>query len=377
VTVFAVQQDGLPEEETRDGVRVRRTTMPRWANAIGIARAASLARYFERFSFLGSEAERYRPDVVHGHDLETMVPAGRAALRLGVPHVHDDHELGLDKLPQLTPSWLRGWKRWGMEIATRYLLKRGAALERRWLPRAAGVITVSDACGDVLRRRYGVAPVIVRNLPRADDRPPDPRLRDRTGLPAGAKVALYQGSITEACAADACITASRAFPQGWYLVFLGVTWMRSRLEQQTRVEGLTDRVRFLDPVPPDDLAGFTRAANLGLAPVRPLNPGERYGLSNKLFEYLHGGLLVITTEGATAQAAIVRQLNAGIVIPDATSDAIASAVRSIAALTESERRSRGQALRETARREWSWDAEAGKLRALYETLLARPAAAGG
>jgi glycosyltransferase involved in cell wall biosynthesis len=370
VTVFATDGAGLPAAEDREGYRVRRVARPEWIGWTGLRRAAPLALWYERYAFLARAVEDARPDVIHGHDLEMLLPAGALAARLAVPHVHDDHEVGLEKLPQLTPEWLAGPKRRATDLATRYLVYRGRIVERRWIPRAAAVITVSEMCGRILRDRYAVDPVILRNLPVRSDLPADPRLRERAGLPASIRVALYQGSITAACAPEACIAAAARFPPGWALIFLGTTWMRPRLEAQVRAAGLENRVRFLDPVPPAELPGFTRAADLGLTPQRILNEAERCGLANKLFEYLHAGLLVITTEG-TAQANLVREADAGIVVGEPTASALADAVYALAALPEEERRRRGERLRDLARQRLCWEVEANKLTALYERVSDR------
>ncbi len=371
VTVFARSAPGLPGREERDGFRVERLPAPGWTGWTGVRRAVPLLRWYGRTGFLAEAAAASRPEVVHGHDLETLLPAGRLARRLGVPHVHDDHELGLEKVADQTPEWLRGPRRWAMDLFSRRLRRRGATLEAAWIPRAAAVVAVSDRCAAVLEERYGVRPVVLRNLPERSDLPPDPRLRERAGLPPGTRVALCQGTMTAATAPEACVAAARHLPPGWAVVFLGTTWLRARLEALAREEGVADRVRFLDPVPPGELPGYTRAADVGLTPVRILNEAERGGLSNKLFEYLHAGLPVVTTEG-TAQAEVVREEDAGVAVPaENAPGAIAAAVRALGEIPEAGRRARAERLRAAARERWCWEVEAPVLRDLYARITSR------
>jgi len=368
VRVFCLAGPGLADEETRDGYRLRRVAGPGWLSWTGPRRAVPLARWFGRYAFLAEEAAAWRPEVVHGHDLETLLPAGRLAARLGALHVHDDHELGLEKIGQGTESLLRGPRRWAMEAVAAALRARGAALERRWIPRAAALVTACPMYGDVLRARYGVEPVVLRNTPWRSDLPPDPRLRGRAGLADGTKVALYQGSITAGGGGQQCIAAARDFPEGWALVFLGTTWMRPRLEAEVRAAGLGDRVKFLDPVPPAELPGFTRAADVGLAPIRPVNLGQAYSLANKLFEYLHAGLPIVSSD-IPAQAALVRELDAGVVLPEVTPASVAEAVRRLAALPDAGRRATGERLRAEARARLCWEVESEGLVRLYARLV--------
>ena len=338
---------GLPGCEVREGVRIVRVPVPAWLGWTGPGRIVPLLRWFSRHEFLARAAEPWGPEVVHGHDLEMLLPAGRLAARLGAPHVHDDHEVGLEKLGALTPEWVGGPRRAALSLLTARLRSRGGRLQRRWFPRAAAVITVSEGCAAVLAG-FGARPVVLRNLPAWSDLPPDPRLRGRAGLPEGTRIALCQGSMTAATAPEECVLAARHLPAGWAVVFLGATWMRSRLEERARREGLADRVKFLDPVPPAELPGFTRAADVGLTPVRVLNDSERLGLSNKLFEYLHAGIPIVTS-GGTAQADFVREVDGGAILGSLEPAEIAAAAAALGDVPPGDRRRRSERLRALAR----------------------------
>jgi glycosyltransferase involved in cell wall biosynthesis len=370
VTVFCVAKEGLPAGETRAGVRIVRVPRPGWLGWTGPLRLVPLLRYFSRYEFLARAAEPWKPAVVHGHDLELLLPAARLAERLGVPHVHDDHEVGVEKLPAQTPTWLRGPKRWVLDLYTLRLIARAERLQRAWFPRAAAVITVSEGCAATLAP-YGAKPVVLRNVPEWRDLPPDPRLRERAGLPPRTRIALSQGTMTEATAPDVCVSAARFLPEGWAVVFLGVTWMRPLLEEQARKEGLSDRVRFLDAVPPEELPGFTRAADVGLTPLRVRNAAERHGLANKLFEYLQAGLPIVTTDGC-AQGKLVLEEDAGVALKSLDPRAMAEAIVALGALPRPERERRSERLRALARERYCWQVESRALADTYARVLARP-----
>jgi glycosyltransferase involved in cell wall biosynthesis len=363
VRVFCLAAPGLPAEEARGPFTLRRTAVPAWVGATGPARVLPLLRWYDRFRALAREAGAWGPGVVHGHDLETLLPAATLARRLRVPHVHDDHEVGLEKLPRQTPEWVGGIRRRVLDAITARLVRSGAGLQRLWFPRAAAVITVSPGCAAALRP-YGAEPVVLRNVPEWSDLPPDPRLRERAGLPPDARVALAQGSMTESTAPFLCVAAVRHLPPPWAVVFLGATWLRGRLEERAGAEGVADRVRFLDPVPSAELAGYTRAADVGLAPMYVTSLAERWGLANKLFEYLQAGIPVVTSEG-TAQADVLREADAGIAVREMTPEALAAAIRETGEKGPEERRRFSERVRGLARERWCWEVESKVLTDLY------------
>jgi glycosyltransferase involved in cell wall biosynthesis len=297
--------------------------------------------------------------------LELLHSAGRLAAHLGVPLVYDDHELGLEKLGQGSETLLSGLRKRIDGVVTGELRRRGSTVESRWIPRAVAVFAGSPLYAGVLEERYRRKVTPLLNVPWRSALPPDPRLRSEAQLPPAAKVALYQGTITPGGGGQQCIHAARSFPPGWYLVFLGVTWMRDRLGALAKEAGVEDRVRFLKAVPPIELPGWTRAADIGLAPIRAVNLGQEYSLANKVFEYLHAGLPIVSSD-IRGQAALVRELDAGVVLAEVTPESIASAVNLLARIPDSERRATSERLRSVAETRYCWEIESEKLVTEYQ-----------
>lgn len=368
VMVSCVAEGELPASETKSGIEVLRTPRPAWLGWTGPLRLIPLLRHFSRYEFLARVVEPWKPHVVHSHDLENLSPGARLAARLNALHVHDDHELGLEKLGQGTETLLAGWRRKLDGAVVANLRRRGAALEARLIPRAAAVFAGSPMYAEVLQRRYGREVIPLLNVPWKSDLPADPRLRSAAGLPPDSKVALYQGTVTPGGGGQECVRASRSFPEGWFLVFLGVTWMRGELESLAKTEGLSQRIRFLAPVPPSELPGWTRAADVGLAPLRPVNIGQAYSLANKIFEYLHAGLAVISSD-IPAQAALVRELDAGIVLPEVTPESVADGVARLAARSEREALCASERIRASARERYCWEVHSARLTDTYRALV--------
>jgi len=70
-----------------------------------------------------------------------------------------------------------------------------------------------------------------------------------------------------------------------------------------------------------------------------------------------------------AQAALVREHDAGIVLDEVTAPAIAAAVRGLAEQGADRRKSEGERLRGIAHERYCWEVESEKLRQLYVGLL--------
>jgi glycosyltransferase involved in cell wall biosynthesis len=78
-------------------------------------------------------------------------------------------------------------------------------------------------------------------------------------------------------------------------VLLGDGGARRDLESLTAQLGLSDRVRFVDPVPNDQVPAFIRASDVGLAPWPP-SWDMQANRPLKLTEYLCLGLPVVLTD---------------------------------------------------------------------------------
>lgn len=219
------------------------------------------------------------PDVVHSCDLEGLVSARRVARALGVPHVHDCHELFLERLQF---SWM-----------DKALLSR---IEKREI-RGADVITVvNQSIGEEYLRRFGVDSVVIRNCADRPDVIVPQDIRGLAGLPPGVDVVLYQGGLQGGRGLHEVVEAGGALPQGAYLVFLGYGPLLPELEELAADLGLQNRVRFVAAVPPDELLGVTATATVGVVPYQPVSLNNELALPNKIFEYLTVGLPVVVSD---------------------------------------------------------------------------------
>jgi glycosyltransferase involved in cell wall biosynthesis len=252
--------------------------------------------------------------LVLANDLDTLPAAFLAARMKGSELVYDSHEY-FTEVPELfRPDG-------GSRPARRIWL----ALERAILPRLRHVITVNDSIAREYGRRYGVHPVVVRNIPMHRDLGPLAS-REELGLPADRFILILQGSgINVQRGGEEAVLAMRELP-GCLLLVVGGGDAWPVLQRLVEQHGLNDRVRLLDRMPYERMMQYTRNADLGLSLDKDTNLNYRYSLPNKLFDYFRAHIPALVTD-LPEVAGIVRRFSAGVVIPGPEPGRIAAEVR--------------------------------------------------
>lgn len=351
VTVVALAAEGLPTRELRAGVDVIRVKRPGWP---------PILRFFLVRRRMARVALRLEPDAIHAHDTETLDIAGRVATALGVPIVYDGHELWLERVR-------RGRSTVYAALTRRYF----AWVERRWLPRAAARITVSEPIAEHLRRRYGVADVVVLpNYPLPVE-PPDPpwqlrRLPGATGVPSDAPIVLFIGNATEGRGIEDLMVAMTKLPEA-HLVLLGAADQEGYVRPLASRHHLASRVHVTPRVPTEHVVAYAASATVGMAAIPPLSLSYRYSLPNKLFQCMQAGLPVVASDFPQVRQ-VVEEAGAGLTVNPLDADAIAGAIRTY--LDDPARRETdGARGRAAVRERLNWTAVAPRLVDLYRRVV--------
>lgn len=352
VTVVAEADRGLAEVEERDGYRIVRVRRP--SSGIRGARLLLHLRGLEKALVATS------PQILHAHDSDALAPVSRVAQRLGIPFILDAHELWLGRQP-------RGRGRIYRSLSWLFY----AALERRYIPRAAGHITVSPVIARYLERRYGIRHVSL--VPNYPDLEPWPLRRiDLRGLPGGEEIpggiplVLHLGSAMPGRGVEQVVESLALVPDA-HLVLLGGGDPGHRLRRGLAVKlGLADRVHVLPPVPTRDVVAAAADATLGVAPIIPDTPNNAASMPNKLFQYLAAGLPVVCSDLPQLRA-VVEESGAGIAVDTRDAAGIARAISEMLAdplrLAE-----RGRLARVAAEERYNWAVAARELLEAYARL---------
>jgi glycosyltransferase involved in cell wall biosynthesis len=129
------------------------------------------------------------------------------------------------------------------------------------------------------------------------------------------------------------------------------------------------RVHFLPPRPWNELVATAAAATVGLVPIRGGILNHQLGDTNKLHEYLMGGLPVIASDLPEIRRIVTMgDPPVGELFDPSSPESIAQALRSV--LDDEDRlAARRMQARELAERHLNWQVEERKLLALYDQLL--------
>jgi glycogen(starch) synthase len=269
-----------------EGVRIERTGKPGrphalWGSAGGNharGRAARDVRGLLRLSRLlvrtgGLVAAGRRlgsATVVHANDLDTLPAGYLLARKWRARLVYDAHEL-YSEFEAPPPKLTR---------------RLTLALEGMLARRADAVVTVNDGIADelVARLRLRRRPHVVVNAPPREERP-------LVTFSNGPLRAVYQGRLGPGRELDDLLAAADA--DGVALAIRIPLADANGLRAEVEARGLGDRVRVLDPVPPDEVLDGLAEFEVGVLFDRPQSRNSELSLPNKLFEYLMAGLAVV------------------------------------------------------------------------------------
>jgi colanic acid biosynthesis glycosyl transferase WcaI len=233
---------------------------------------------------------------------------------------------------------------WPDSIHELGILREGAILSaaRRlesWTYRKADFVTaVTQGIRDSLLTEKGVPPGKVLFLPNGVDtnlfhvQTRDPEALKGAGVPLkqGDRVVMYAGTLGVAQGLEVALDAMRRLASSAphvRLVFVGDGSERLHLQAKARARGLTNTF-FVAAQPPEQLARLWAGADIGFASLldRPIFAGAR---PSKLFPMMASGKPVVYA-GSGEAPRIIREADAGIVVPPEDSAELAQALALLA-----------------------------------------------
>lgn len=284
------------------------------------------------------DAQAREFDVVHAHDFTALKAGDQLARERQVPLVYDSHELWTGLPREFRPTPLAD--------------AREKRVEAECGSRASAIITVGEGVADALKGVHGWEDVtVVRNtFPMRGEHPVVPEAP--TGLVYAGRIAAYRELETIADAShlvDLPITLCGPADQTWLTTFD------------------PGRATVLGALPLDEASALMSAAGLALVTHSDKWTNHRLALPNKLFHAVSLGLPVVATDiGELAK--MVRQHDLGALYAPGDPEDLARAIRAVVADFP-----RYVCNVEAARPALCWDADAARLRAVYEKLAAASA----
>ena len=248
-------------------------------------------------------------DILVANDLDTLLPN---YLVSGIKHkklVYDSHEY-FTGVPELNG---RPFVKWIWSL-----------IERSIFPYLKYVITVSDSISDIYEARYGVRPVVIRNLSPTSESIV-PLTREELGIEKEHFLIILQGGGINIDKGGEELIEAVKLTEKVSLIIAGSGDVLPLLKEKVIKSGLSERVKFMPKMPWTRLMSITRSADAGISVEMDTNLNYRYSLPNKLFDYISAGLPVITGNLPEIRK-IVEAYDCGLIISEITPAEISRAI---------------------------------------------------
>ena len=250
----------------------------------------------------------YKCDYILANDLDTL-PACFVASKLKKTElIYDSHEL-FSEGPELQGrNFVKGFWRF---------------LERIFLPRIKKAFTVSQSIADYYNRKYNANFGVVKNVPILKRE----ITKVEAKFPTDNKTVLYQGVLNPGRGIKPMIKALH-FLKDIDLVIIGYGKVETELREFVKAELLENRVHFLGRIPHEELPNYTKLATIGMVLEEPLGLSFEYSLPNKLFDYIHAGLPIISGHLPEIKK-VIEAYKVGVVVEDYDPKTIAKKIQEL------------------------------------------------
>jgi glycosyltransferase involved in cell wall biosynthesis len=295
-----ILSDSLPLERAYDTYRVKH-----FSNNGPLFYAEYNIRLFFYLLF-------HKTGLIFANDLDTLPAAFLISKIKGVKLIYDTHEY-FTETPELTnrPFVQKIWK----------------SIENFIFPKLNTIITVNQSIAELYSNRFGKHIDVVRNIPISFT-PSKIKSRIELRLPENKKIILIQGTgiNKDRGAEEAC--QMMEYLDDFVLLIIGSGDVIPDLKEIIKRKHLEHKIIIINKLPFKELRQYTMNADLGLAIDKNTNSNYYYSLPNKLFDYIHAEIPVLSTKLIEINK-IIDQYNIGYYIENHNPEHMANVVRHI------------------------------------------------
>ncbi len=264
--------------------------------------------FTHEFNYLIKEVQR--SNVVYTHiwanDLPTLVSGVKLAFHFNAKLIYDSHEIYIETLNQFFPRNPSGIKKYIFALLLFLMKSIGNYFERKSMKKVDCFVTVNKSILEYFHSKYGVSNgVVLMNFPKLNSVLNDViDLKKKYSWNENSKVLLYQGVLNEGRGLRLLLNTMLILDGSYKLVLIGDGTLMKDLVEFCKINNLEQRVKFTGRVSLEDLPQYTKGADLGVNLLEDFNLSKKMASPNKLFEYIHADVPVISTNSLESSKVI-------------------------------------------------------------------------
>ena len=214
-----------------------------------------------------------KTDIFLSNDLDSLLANYLASKFRKKRLIYDSHEL-FTEVPELIekPTIQKFWLK----------------IEKLILPKLKVAYTVCDSVAEYYYKKYGLQMKVVRNVPKQFE-------YEKIDLVKDKKIIIYQGSVNLARGLEEVISAMK-FLKNTELWIVGSGDIIDDLKKLVGELQLENKVVFYGRVKLEDVAEYTKKADLGLSLEKNVGLNYYYSLPNKIFDYIHAEIPILCSD---------------------------------------------------------------------------------
>jgi glycosyltransferase involved in cell wall biosynthesis len=294
----------------------------------------------------------HHADILVSNDLDTLPANFLAAKIKKIPLVYDSHEY-FTGVPELTnrPKIQRIWKK----------------IESYCLPKVDHAITVNESIAQLFKEEYNKDFNVIRNVPLITKPFLSERenLRRELGLPLNKKILILQGAGINIDRGSEELVVAMSYLPDYLLLIVGGGDVIGDLRKIVSEKNLKERVLFIAKQPIEILRKYTAASNLGVTLDKANNINYKLSLPNKLFDYIHAGVPVLSSDLPELKRIVVGY-DIGKISPDHDPKNISKMIDEM--FSSEEQIKKWEANTVIAAKDLNWDKEKERLLSIFKKI---------
>jgi len=178
----------------------------------------------------------------------------------------------------------------------------GTITEKAQARKCDCMITVNGSLSDYFKTKYKIpSPEVIMNCPITVEPHGSVDFRKLFNWDQHDFIFIYQGLLNEGRGLKLLLNTWHDIPSSYKLVIIGKGILKNELQAIANKYSDKNNVQFIDHVEYSKLPKYTAGADCGINLLEPYNLSKKLALPNKLFEYIHSYIPVISSNTIESQ----------------------------------------------------------------------------